>query len=101
MKSLSKLVRRWSQLSGTTRIHVLKNNILKNLKRNTDEPVIAVRQYKNGEIKTPSETVYCHRADILDESGKPIASVVYGDPLRCGARVWIETELDVQTHGRG
>jgi len=33
----------------------------------------------------------------LDEDGEVVASVVYSPdkPLSCGAKVWIETELEV------
>jgi hypothetical protein len=43
------------------------------------------------------DTLYGDRIDMLSEDGEVLASIVYrpDNPLPCGARVWIETELDV------
>jgi len=43
------------------------------------------------------DTLYGDRIDMLGEDGEVLASIVYrpDNPLPCGARVWIETELDV------
>ena len=40
-----------------------------------------------------------NRAEVIDEHGKIVATVVYSPdkPLSCGAKVWIETQLEVRT----
>jgi hypothetical protein len=42
---------------------------------------------------------YAHEAIIKDADGNEVAKVVYrpDKPLSCGAHVWIETQLDVET----
>lgn len=72
-----------------TRIHVNQHNIKANLK-GADLPVITVKDYKRNR-KT-------NKADIVDADGYVIASIVYSPekPLSCGARVWIETNLEVK-----
>ena len=72
-----------------TIIHVNQHKIKKNNKDNTCEPVLTCKTYKSN--------IYGHRADILDDRGKVVASVVYRPekPLSCGARVWIETQNQV------
>lgn len=67
-----------------TIIHVNQHKIRANRKNGTDDPVIAVKTYK--------ETIYTHSVEILGQS-----RVVYRPekPLSCGARVWIETEAEV------
>jgi len=69
-----------------TYIHVNQHKIKANLKNNTDEPVITVKQGK--------KNTYCHSVKILgdsvvrySETGKPV--------LSCGARVVIETQAEV------
>lgn len=58
--------------------------IKRNHKYGTDEPVITVKTYKSND--------YGHEVEILGPS-----KVIYSPdkPLSCGARVWIETEADV------
>lgn len=68
-----------------SRIHVNMWNIRKNKKDGGDRPVITVKDYKRNrygheiEIKGPSKLVY-----------RP------EKPLSCGARVWVETNDDVE-----
>ena len=40
-----------------------------------------------------------NHAAIVDADGKALAKVIYSpnNPLPCGAKVWIETELEVVT----
>jgi len=73
-----------------TRIHVNQHNIKANNKGGA-LPVITVKDYKDNR-KT-------NHAVIVDDDGKPIASVIYSpdNPLPCGAKVWIETENNVVT----
>ena len=72
-----------------TRIHVNQHNIRANVK-GADLPVITVKDYKSNR-KT-------NQADILSADGDVVASIIYSPekPLSCGARVWIETELEVK-----
>jgi hypothetical protein len=53
--------------------------------------VITVKDYKRNR--------YTSNAIIRDEEGNELARVVYSPnkPLSCGARVWIETDLKVDT----
>ena len=74
-----------------TYIHVNQHKIKANLKHGTDGPVITV---KRGKTNT-----YCHSVKILgdsvvrySETDKPI--------LSCGARVFIETDAEVETSCR-
>lgn len=50
-------------------------------------------------IKSGKRNSYAHQANILDKEGNVIASVIYrpDNPLKCGARVWIETYNKVVT----
>ena len=70
-----------------TRIHVNQHKIRSNKKHGDREPVITVKDYKND------------TAIIRDADGNEVARVVYSPdkPLSCGARVWIETDLEVST----
>lgn len=70
-----------------TRIHVNQHNIKKNAKDNGDRPVITVKTYKSN--------IYCHAVKIHGPS-----EVIYDGehPLSCGARVWIETEAEVDAY---
>jgi len=74
-----------------TKIHVNMHKIRANLKNGTEEPVITVKDYKRNR--------YTSNAIIRDEDGNELARVVYSPnkPLSCGARVWIETDLRVDT----
>ena len=71
-----------------TKIHVNQHNIRANNK-GADLPVITVKDYKQNRK--------CNEVDILKD-GEVVARVVYSPdtPLSCGAKVWIETELEVR-----
>ena len=74
-----------------TIVHVNQHKIRENLKQGTANPVLTVKDYKSNR--------YATNAIIRDASGNEVARVVYSpnQPLSCGARVWIETELEVET----
>lgn len=65
-------------------IHVNQQVIARNRKTGSNEPPLIVRNYKGS---TPAHTI-----EILGPSrlvNRP------HDPLKCGARVWIETDSEV------
>jgi hypothetical protein len=64
---------------------VNQHAIKRNVKNGTDEPVITVKNYKSN--------TYAHEVEVKGPS-----KVVYSPdkPLACGARVWIETEAEVE-----
>lgn len=68
-----------------TIIHVNQHAIRKNNKEGTDDPVLTVKTYKSN--------TYAKEVTINGPS-----KVVYSpdNPLSCGARVWIETESQVE-----
>lgn len=74
-----------------TIIHVNQHVIKANRKNDVSNPVLTVKTYK--------ENSYGHTAVIKDAAGVTVARIVYRPekPLSCGAHVWIETELDVET----
>ena len=74
-----------------TIIHVNQHKIKSNRKQGVVEPVLTCKTYKSN--------TYAHEAIIRDAEGKEVARVVYRPhkPLSCGAHVWIETQLDVET----
>tara|TARA_R100001443_G_scaffold100_1_gene389 strand:+ start:468 stop:725 length:258 start_codon:yes stop_codon:yes gene_type:complete len=67
------------------RIHINQHKIRSNKKYNLNEPVITV--------KTSKSNTYGHQVKILGPS-----KVIYSPdkPLSCGAKVWIETESEVE-----
>ena len=73
-----------------TIVHVNQHHIKANAK-GADLPVLTVKDYKQNRRVI--------RADMVDDAGNVVASVVYSPdkPLACGAKVWIETQLGVQT----
>ena len=73
-----------------TIIHVNQHNIKKNVKNGTKDPVLTVKTYKSND--------YAHQAIIKDNNGEEVARIIYSpeDPLSCGARVWIETQNEVE-----
>ena len=73
-----------------TIVHVNQHVIRKNAKESTAEPVLTVKTYK--------ENRYAHEVVIRSDSGEELARIVYrpDSPLSCGARVWIETQHDVE-----
>ena len=68
-----------------TIIHVNQHEIKKNTKNGTDNPVLTVKTYKNN--------IYAKEVIIKGNS-----KIVYSadKPLSCGARVWIETQAEVE-----
>ena len=68
-----------------TKIHINQHIIKRNAKTGEREPVITCKTYK--------ENRYGHEVHINAPS-----KVVYSPdkPLSCGAKVWIETEGEVQ-----
>jgi hypothetical protein len=68
-----------------TIIHVNQHVIKKNVKEGTNDPVLTVKTYKTN--------TYAHEVLVKGES-----RVVYSPdkPLSCGARVWLETEAEVE-----
>ena len=74
-----------------TIIHVNQHIIKSNRKKGAVEPVLTCKTYKTN--------TYAHEAIIRDAEGNEVARVVYrpDKPLSCGAHVWIETQLDVET----
>ena len=71
------------------RLHVNQNMIKADRKDGGRRPVFTVK--RRGKTSTGSS---CW---ILDGDGRVVARLVYrpDDPLSCGARAWIETDLDV------
>ena len=68
-----------------TIIHVNQHKIKSNAKNDIQEPVLTVKTYKSN--------TYAHEVLIKGNS-----KVVYSPdkPLSCGAKVWIETEAEVE-----
>jgi hypothetical protein len=73
-----------------TILHVNQHNIRANSK-GADLPVLTVKDYKQNRK--------CNQALIKDAEGNVVAKLIYSPdkPLSCGAKVWIETELNVET----
>ena len=69
-------------------VHINQHVIRSNAKTGEREPVITVKTYKSND--------YAH-AVTIDGPCK----IVYSPdkPLSCGAKVWIETESEVQING--
>jgi hypothetical protein len=67
------------------RIHVNQHHIRSNAKGNEPKPVLTVKTYR--------ENIKCNRVKIKGDS-----EVVYSPdkPLSCGAKVWIETEAEIE-----
>lgn len=68
-----------------TIVHVNQHIIKSNAKNGTNDPVLTVKTYKSN---TYAKDVKIHGA----------SRIVYSPdkPLSCGARVWIETESEVE-----
>ena len=66
------------------RIHINQHKIRSNKKHNLNEPVITVKTSKSND--------YAHEVEINGPS-----KVIYSPdkPLSCGAKVWVETEAEV------
>lgn len=73
-----------------TIVHVNQHNIRSNVKHNTNKPVLTCKTYK--------ENNYGHIAIIRDDDGNEVGRFVtrMDKPLSCGARVWFETNLNVE-----
>tara|TARA_R100000908_G_C3723487_1_gene125390 strand:+ start:45 stop:281 length:237 start_codon:yes stop_codon:yes gene_type:complete len=72
------------------KIHVNQHIIKRNAKTGEREPVITCKTYK--------ENKYGHQVIIKDAAGNEVARVIYSPdkPLSCGAKVWVQTECDVE-----
>jgi hypothetical protein len=70
-----------------TRIHVNQHNI-----RSGNGPVITVKDYKANRKG--------NEANICLPDGTVVAQIVYrpDNPLPCGARCWVETNLEVRVN---
>jgi hypothetical protein len=70
-------------------IHVNQHVIKSNSKKGENEPVLTCKTYK--------ENRYASEVEILDKDGEVVAKVIYrpDNPLSCGAKVWIETNNDI------
>ena len=78
-----------TQFIVKTKIHVNQHHVRSNKTKNTDLPVITIKQGRKNtycnevEILGPSRIIYCGNGDE-----KPL--------LSCGARVVIETESEIK-----
>lgn len=72
-------------VSVKTIVHVNQHNVRHNAKTGDTLPVLTVKTYKSN--------TYAHEVAIKGES-----KVVYSPdkPLSCGARVWVETQHEVE-----
>jgi hypothetical protein len=70
-------------------IHINRNIIQQNNKHGREEPVVRVEE--NGKV------VYCMEVDIKGPS-----RMIYSPdkPRPCGAKLWIETESEVELIGK-
>lgn len=69
-------------------IHVNQHVIKSNYKKQENKPVITVKTYKSN--------VYCNEIEI----NGPCKIIYRPDkPLKCGAKLWLETESDVVVIG--
>jgi hypothetical protein len=71
-------------MAKLSRIHVNKHVITGNRKHDKSEPPISIKRGKMN--------IYAHTVDILGAS-----KIIYSPdkPLKCGARLWIETYAPV------
>lgn len=71
------------------KIHVNQHHIRANNKDGQDRPCITVKSYKSND--------YAHEVVIYGQDGKEAARIINpSKPLSCGARVWIETDGEVE-----
>jgi hypothetical protein len=77
-----------------TIVHVNQHIIKKNAKEGSKEPVLTCKTYKSNN--------YGSTVIIKDDEGKEVGRFIYrpDKPLSCGAKVWFETnnEVEVLTH---
>ena len=68
-----------------TIVHVNQHHVRSNATKGTDLPVLTVKTYRSNR--------YAYEVDIKGPS-----RLVYSPdkPLSCGARVWLETEAEVE-----
>ena len=71
-------------------IHINQHIIRKNSKTGERNPVITCKTYK--------DNTYANSVIIKDASGDDVARVIYSPdkPLSCGAKVWIETNNEIE-----
>lgn len=69
-------------------IHINRNVIQRNAKRELEDPVVRIEE--NGKV------MYCMEVDIKGPS-----RMIYrpDKPRPCGAKLWIETDADVEMIG--
>lgn len=74
-------------------IHVAQDAIRKNAKHGTNDPAIIVRENSRKSARH-------HEVELRDETGRVLGKFHYRphDPLRCGARVWLELGEGVTAH---
>lgn len=74
-------------------IHVNQHVIRANKQEGRSDPPLTVKTYK--------QNLKAHNVQILDKTGNVVAKIVYSPdkPLKCGARVWIETSNEVRVCG--
>ena len=74
-----------SKPSMKTIIHVNQHVVKANTKNGTNDPVLTIKNYKANR--------YAHQVEVKGPS-----KVVYSPnkPLSCGARVWVETQAEVE-----
>ncbi len=70
-------------------IHVNQHNIKAN-KDGANRPVLTCKTYKSNQ--------YAHELIIFGQDGKEAAKIIYrpNTPLSCGAKVWIETNCNIE-----
>ena len=68
-----------------TIVHVNQHVIKSNAKNGTNDPVLTVKTYKDNR--------YAHDVAIKGDSRIACSA---DKPVSCGARVWIETEAEVE-----
>lgn len=76
-----------------TVIHINRHIVTRNRKTGTRQPCIAVRCGRSGKAE------YDQEVELVDSQGKAVAKFVYSPdkPLKCGAQIWVETDLTVKT----
>lgn len=73
-----------------TRIHVNQHHIRANAKDGGRRPCITVKDYKR------NRKTNC--AEVINAAGDVVCRFIYSPdkPLSCGARLWVETDLEVR-----
>ena len=72
-------------------IFLVNHHNIKSNSKGANLPVITVKDYKQNRK--------VNHAAVVDADGKALVKIIYSPdkPLPCGAKVWIETELEVVT----